>query len=101
VSAGLEDRHLLGAGAAACIVCCAPPILALLGIAGAGAVASIATVVLAGAAFAAVVMAASLLALWARRRVPGPASRRTDDGPVELTITARPPDAPHQPGNGH
>lgn len=66
MSAKIKDRHLLGAGAAACAVCCAPPLLALLGIAGAGAVATIATVAFAGFAFGVVVLAATLLTLWAR-----------------------------------
>ena len=45
----LKNRHLYGAGAAACAVCCAAPILAVLGIAGAAA--TIATFVFAGAVF--------------------------------------------------
>lgn len=33
----LKERHLYGAGAAACAVCCAAPIFTVLGIAGAAA----------------------------------------------------------------
>lgn len=67
MSAKLKDRHLFGTGVAACAVCCAPSLLALLGIAGAGLAATIATVAFAGLAFAglafgAVVLAASPLA---------------------------------------
>lgn len=86
-----RDRRLLGAGAAACAVCCAPPVLALVGIAGAGLTAAVATAVFAGLAFGLVVLAASLLGLWARHRRAcntGHAQR-----PADVTIGARPPDA--------
>ena len=96
MSANIKDRHAFGAGAAACAVCCAPPLLALFGIAGAGLVATIATVAFAGLAFGAVVLAASLAATWARRRKPSQTDTCADDGPVELTITARPPDTPQE-----
>lgn len=95
MSTTIKDRHLFSAGAAACAVCCAPPLLALLGIAGAGALATVATVAFAGLAFGLVVLAASLLGMWATRRertpnqpcsVDGPA-----DGPVDVTISATPP----------
>jgi hypothetical protein len=91
VSATIKDRHLFGAGAAACAVCCAPPVLALLGIASAGVAASLATVVFAGLAFGAVVLTASLLATWAHRRTHE--AEACAEGHVDLTITARPPDA--------
>jgi hypothetical protein len=97
VSAKIKDQHLLGAGAAACAVCCAPPLLALLGVAGAGVAATVATVAFAGLAFGAVVLAASLLAMWARRRSLATAASCADDGPVDVTIGARPTDAPQQP----
>lgn len=64
----LQDRHLVGAGVAACAVCCAPPLLALLGFAGLGLGATLATIAFAGFAFGAVVLAATLLGLWAHRR---------------------------------
>ena len=93
MSAKIKDRHLYGAGGAACAVCCAPPILALLGIAGAGLAATVATVAFAGVAFGLVILAATLLGAWARSRR---ASISTDicsyDGPVAVTISAPPPD---------
>jgi hypothetical protein len=91
----MKDRHLIGAGAAACAVCCAPPLLALLGIAGVGLAATIATVAFAGLAFGVVVLAGSLLALWARRRAS--ADVCATEGPVDVTIGARPTDAPQGP----
>ena len=100
MSTMIKDRHLFGAGAAACAVCCTPPLLALLGIAGAGLAATIATVALVGLAFGAVVLAASLLAAWARRRRSSQTNACADDGPVELTITTRPPDAPQEVNAG-
>ena len=39
----LKDRHLVGAGAAPCAVCCATPLLTYLGVA--GVMATVATVV--------------------------------------------------------
>ena len=94
MSAKIKDRHLYGAGAAACAVCCAPPILALLGIAGAGLTATVATVAFAGVAFGLVVLAATLLGLWARsRRARMSTAACSDEGPVAVTISARPPDA--------
>lgn len=93
MSAKIKDRHLYGAGAAACAVCCAPPILALLGIAGAGLAATVATVAFAGVAFGLVVLAATLLGLRARsRRVRTSTDACSDDGPVAVTISAPPPD---------
>lgn len=63
-------RYLIGGGAAACAVCCAPPVLAPIGIAGAGSVATVATFALAGLVLALVVAVASLIAfvLGKRRR---------------------------------
>jgi hypothetical protein len=90
MSSRIKDRHLFGAGAAACAVCCAPPVLALLGIAGAGA--TVATIAFAGLTFGLVVLAASLLGLWARSRRAG-ATSCSESGPVDLAITAPPPDA--------
>jgi hypothetical protein len=88
-----RDRFLVGGGAAACAVCCAPPLLALAGIAGAGTVATLATLALAGLVFAVVVAGLSVFALLLRKRhrdrpagppgkpheavrLPGPALRR-------------------------
>ncbi|MDH2416494.1 hypothetical protein [Nocardioides sp. CER19] len=63
-----SKRYLIGGGAAACAVCCAPPILALVGIAGAGTVATIATLALAGLVFALVVAAISVATFVVRKR---------------------------------
>jgi hypothetical protein len=62
-----SDRHLVGAGVAACTVCCAPPFLGLLGIVGIGATA--ATFAIAGMSFALVVGMATLFAVVRRQRV--------------------------------
>ena len=88
----IKDRHLYGVGAAACAVCCAPPILALLGIAGAGLAATVATIAFAGLAFGLVVLAGTLIGVWARGRRHAAASSCVDEGPVDVTITASPPD---------
>lgn len=94
VSAKIKDRHLFNAGAAACAVCCAPPILALLGIAGAGAVATIATIAFTGLAYGLVVLTASLLGVWARtRRAQASVAPCSEDGPVDVTISAAAQDA--------
>lgn len=62
----LKGRHLFGAGAAACAVCCAVPLLTLLGIAGAAA--TVATFVFAGLVFGLVVAGGALLVVWSQRR---------------------------------
>lgn len=86
----LKDRHLFGAGAAACAVCCAAPLLTLLGVAGAAA--TVATFVFAGVVFGLVVAAGALLAVWNQRR-----QRRQRDacapevGPVEVAFSAKRP----------
>lgn len=91
--AQIKDRHLYGAGAAACAICCAPPILALLGIAGAGIAATVATLVIAGVAFALVVLAATLIGVWARcRRTHAGTESCSNDGPVAVSISTRPSD---------
>lgn len=89
----LRERHLWGAGAAACAVCCAAPILALLGIAGAGLAATIATLAFAGLVFGVVVAAATIGAIVVkRRRDHGAACQLPADGPVEVSLTSRPSD---------
>lgn len=91
MSAKIRDRHRYGAAAAACAICCAPPLLALLGIAGAGAAATITTVAFAGLTFALVVLTASLLGLWARsRRARATAQSCVAPGPVDVSIGAGP-----------
>lgn len=88
----LRDRHLVGAGAAACAVCCAAPVLGLLGLAGAGAAATLATFVFAGTVFALVVGVAALAALLIRRRAAQAATvcGVAETGPVELDLTSGP-----------
>ncbi|MGL5810698.1 MAG: hypothetical protein ACRCYQ_12200 [Nocardioides sp.] len=92
----IKNRHLYGAGAAACAVCCAPPLMALLGIAGVGAAATIATIAFAGIAFGAVLLGATLLGLWARTRAHHPASTipcdtgDSGEGPIDIAIGAAP-----------
>ena len=93
MSPEMKDRHLVGAGAAACAVCCAPPILTLLGIAGAGVTATVATIAFAGLAFGLVVLTATQFGVWARSRRARTSTDGCSDGPVEVTITTRPPDA--------
>jgi hypothetical protein len=66
-SAGTK-RYLIGGGAAACAVCCAPPVLGLVGIAGAGVIGTAATLAFAGLVFALVVAAAGVLAFVVRKR---------------------------------
>jgi hypothetical protein len=82
VNLSLKDRHLYGAGAAACAVCCAAPLLTLLGIGVAG---MAATFVFAGIVFGLVVAAGALLAVWNQRRQ---APRCADEhGPVDIEIS--------------
>lgn len=89
MSRSLQDRHLVGAGAAACAVCCAAPLLTVFGIAGAAA--AVATFIFAGLAFGLVVAAATLATVWRRRRM----SRRCSSapGPVQVELRLRHPDS--------
>ena len=82
----LEDRHLLGAGVAACAVCCAAPILTLLGIAGAAATA--ATFIFAGAVFGLVVAGGAGLAIWNQRRRKRREACSPAGGPVDIELTS-------------
>ena len=66
MSFSFKDRHLFGAGAAACAVCCAAPALTVLGVAGAAT--TIATFVFAGVVFGLVVSAGALAAVVRQRR---------------------------------
>ena len=59
---------LVGAGAAACAVCCAAPLLAVLGIGLTGAAATAFTVAFAGLVFGVVVAVATTAAVVVRRR---------------------------------
>lgn len=87
----LKDRHLYGAGAAACAVCCAVPLLTVLGVAGAAA--TIATFAFAGVVFGMVVAAGALLAVWNQRRQQRRDSCETEAGPVGVELSARQPGA--------
>lgn len=89
----LRERHLWGAGADACAVCCAAPVLALLGIAGAGLAATVATIAFAGVVFGVVVAAATLGAIVLKRRRDAAATcQPSERGPVEVSLSARPND---------
>ena len=89
----LRDRHLWGAGAAACAVCCAPPLLALVGIAGAGLAATVATIAFAGLVFGVVVAVATVGAVVLKRRREADATcQPSDSGPVEVVLSTRPAD---------
>lgn len=85
----MKDRHLLGAGAAACAVCCAPPLLGLLGLAGFAATA--ATLAFVGVVFGLVVGAATLLALVVRRRRATRDARQVGGAsePLDISVTPR------------
>lgn len=85
----LKDRHLFGAGAAACAVCCAAPLLTLLGVAGAAA--TVATFVFAGVVFGLVVAAGALLAVWSQRRQRRRDACAPEVGPVDVALSARQP----------
>lgn len=80
-----RDRHLAGVGVAACAVCCAAPLVGLLGLVGAAATAF--TLAFAGTAFAAVVAGAALIAVYRRRRAErSQACSPRTEGPVDVTI---------------
>jgi hypothetical protein len=80
-----KDRHLVGAGTAACAVCCAAPLVSLLGLAGAAATAF--TLAFAGLAFAAVVAGTALTITLLRRRTErAQVCAPPQAGPVDVTI---------------
>jgi hypothetical protein len=81
-----KDRHLIGAGAAACAVCCAAPLLTVLGLA--GAMATVATFVFAGVVFGLVVAAGAVFAVWKVRRQARCAP--SGSGSVEVELSSRP-----------
>lgn len=83
MSFSLKDRHLFGAGAAACAVCCAAPLLTLLGVAGAAA--TVATFAFVGITFGVVVGAGALFAVWNQRR-GRPQACAVNPGRVDLEI---------------
>jgi len=84
----IKDRHLVGAALAACAVCCAPPLLAFLGIAGFAA--TVATFVFVGVVFGVVIGIAALLAVWHRRRQTRRHACATDVGPVDIELSGTP-----------
>jgi hypothetical protein len=83
--------RLVGAGAAACAVCCAAPLLALLGMGLTGAAATVFTVAFAGAVFGIVVASATVAAVLVRRRrarrtACWPAASQASAGPVPVEL---------------
>ena len=84
----LRERHLYGAGAAACAVCCAAPLVGLLGLAGVAATAF--TLVFAGLTFSLVVGGVAMTVTLLRRRVARPhASPPQPAGPVDVELGRR------------
>jgi Na+/melibiose symporter-like transporter len=79
----LKDRHLFGAGAAACAASCTAPLLTLLG--EAGAAATVATFAFAGIVFGVVIAAGALFAVWNQRRRRQQCS--DTPGPIEVEIS--------------
>ncbi|WP_330473433.1 hypothetical protein [Terrabacter sp. C0L_2] len=81
----LKDRHVDGVGAAACTLCCAAPLVAMLGLAGAAATAVAFT--LAGLTFAIVVAGTGIALTLARRRAErAQHCPRGAAGPVDVSI---------------
>ncbi|GAA3165248.1 hypothetical protein GCM10010531_17150 [Blastococcus jejuensis] len=82
---------LVGAGAAACAICCAAPLMALIGIGATGAAAAALTAAFAGGVFALVVAGATVGAVVVRRRRGRAAACATDaSGPVAVELGWRP-----------
>ena len=87
----------MGSRSSCCAVCCAPPLLALLGIAGAGLAATVATIAFAGLVFGIVVGVAAIAAVVIKRRretaaAMAGACEPLPSGPVEVSLTSRPTD---------
>jgi hypothetical protein len=85
VKPSFKDRHLFGAGAAACAVCCAAPVLTLLGVVGVAA--TMATFVFAGLVFGLVVAAGALAAVLRQRRGRARQSSAGPQGPVDVELS--------------
>ena len=84
---------LVGAGAAACAVCCAAPLMVLLGIGATGAAATALAVAFAGLVFGLVVAAATVAAVVAHRRQGrrnACADTEAASGPMPLPLGSRP-----------
>lgn len=75
---------MLRAGAAACAVCCAAPLLTVLGVAGSAA--TLVTFALAGVVFGIAVSVSVLFAVWARRRQTMRRACSTEIGPVGVDL---------------
>lgn len=89
MTSSLKDRHLYGAGAAVCAVCCAVPLFTLLGIGIAGTAATVAAFAFAGIVFGLVVAPGSLMAVWSQRRERRPGiCGVAQSGPVDLELSA-------------
>ncbi|WP_328828831.1 hypothetical protein OHT77_14685 [Streptomyces sp. NBC_00252] len=90
-----SDNSMLGAGllaVAACAVCCAGPLLAVLG--GIGAASFIGAIWIPGLAVVAV--AAASAAVWVQRRRKRASACQTGPGPVDVDM---PTGIPHGPGS--
>lgn len=79
-----DGFSILGLGAAACVACCAGPILAFLG--GLG-IAGVASTLLIGAGGLLITIAAVVAFITVRRRSTACAS--PDDGPVPVSLSTR------------
>lgn len=82
--ASKDGFSVLGLGAAACVACCAGPILAFLGGLGIAGVAS--TLVIGATGFLITVAAVAAIVVVRRRRT---SCEVRDDGPVAVTIPTR------------
>ena len=87
MSGGKENAALIGAGAAACAVCCAGPIVGLLAALGLGAVAG--AFLFGGVGLLAVAVVGTVLVARRRRRQAACTSR-PDSQPVALGATRGP-----------
>jgi hypothetical protein len=88
---------LVGAGAAACAVCCAAPLMTLLGIGLTGAAATALTLAFAGIVFGVVVAVATVAAVVHRRRQAARnagATAGADAGPVAVELLSTRPAEP-------
>lgn len=83
---GKQGLGILGLGAAACVACCAGPILAFLG---GLSLAGLASTWLIGGAGLVIAAAAAVGFLLVRRRRQRSACAVTPDGPVPVELTAR------------
>ncbi|MEO6414036.1 MAG: hypothetical protein ABIO48_15720 [Pedococcus sp.] len=87
-----RDRHTVAAGAAACAVCCAAPVLGLLGIGVGGAAATAFAAVFAGSVFALVVAVVSVAVFWRRHSRRNTSTAPAPSEPTPVTLGQHPPD---------